>query len=516
MSVTTRVRALLLATLVVSSVLVAGAGAGAAAVSDEANPDADAWQGYYLHYGTETYASYDRGQLDDPTDNLQVEDDEGEVVDLPAEVNSTQDTPVGVNFSKTDALAYTTFPRVDAEDENAETWSNHSNWTTSSGGTSSITLSDAETAPGTPAVEFDTSVVDTETATGTFDREVSVTSDVDKRVAFIGLTITDLTGDVEVRFIDADGDYYAANASTEANASVDDKIANSTGTYVFQSKMNDLATGDNGSADADGTVDAIHSVDVVALDGNTDVTVFALDAERKSTLELGEVMRDTDGDGDDETTTITEIDGTHESGVVGLTSLDSMGEWADSAVLHDLEVYNVRYPAHLADAEARVDVENASGYSAYPSKVNASVRTEAPAYIDVSRSTGELRADKTLVGERYILVEYATGVGDTDLGNVSDSSFTEATSYLESNSNATGDAVTLASGISSDTTVEIHSVYLVTDDEADAIMSTGGVAVGPMDDGGGGGGIFGFSPIQWLLSGLVAVGGFLGIRRFRG
>lgn len=188
-----------------------------------------------------------------------------------------------------------------------------------------------------------------------------------------------------------------------------------------------------------------------------------------------------------------------------------MGSWADNAILYDLSVYDVAYTAAESSEPASVSIEDAPEYGSYPSKVDMRVRIKPPSFIDLTHVASlELESDQSLVSERYITVEYATDVGDTDLGNVSDSSFTDKTSTFDSGT--TDDTHVLDSSVTGGEVLEVHALYLVSQSEADALQSTSGGAAG-MGPQSGGGGIFGFSPLQAIGGALAAFASFLGLRR---
>jgi hypothetical protein len=455
--------------------------------SDDRTPDP------YIHEDVLTVAEHDTNQMSSLT---QYYDDGGNVADLPATVNQSQDTPAGVRFDKIDAESYRLFPRVSGESDNSATWSNSSKWTKSSGGTSDMTVSDADgtTASGVPAVSADGNVSAGETATATYAENVSITSDADKRVlAFVG-NVDKLSsgGTVEIRAVDSDGDYRYAEVNASADASDETIVANGTGNgFVFQEKLANLPIAGSG----DGAMQEIQQVDVVAVENDAKVTIVGLDLDKKSTYDVAEIEHDRDGDGTDELETVEDY---HEGDVASVSSVDSLGSYADNAVVHDLEVYNVRYQfSDLSDGDDySVEFSEAEEYGGYDQKLEIRGRLKAPSAIDLQHGTLELRDDQGLVGERFKVAEYATATGDTALDNVSDGDYTDASSAYSSN----GETVTLASsGINAGENVIVHLEAVLQDDEANALQSTG-VAAGPT--GSAGGGIVGFlmSPLGLAAS----------------
>ncbi|WP_436931679.1 hypothetical protein [Halosimplex halobium] len=425
-----------------------------------------------------TVHEHDRAMMDDP---LEYYNDAGEVTTLNASVNSSQTTPVGLRFDKVDAEAFAQFPRVDNEGDNDATWTKASDWTTSSGASSSVSVAEAD-ADGVEKVNVDASVASGETATATFGANVSLDSDPNKRVLTFGGNVNELASGatVEVRVVDGDGDYRYAEISSSVAASDETHIANGTGNgFVFQERISNLPLAGSG----DGALDSIQEIDVVASEANADVTVSWLDADRKGEVDLAEIERDTDGDSELETTTVTNI---WQSGPTNITGLSTLGDTFDEASIADLHVYDVRYALEdvTDESEYSVNFSSADAYS-YPEKLELYADLQVPTAIDLSHGDLTLEFDQGLINERYAVLEVGSGVdSSTDFGNTSDSAMTGMTSAL-SGQDTTAE---LVSSATADTNYRIHAVILLQTEEVDTIMSTAG-AVGPT--GGGGGGFLG-------------------------
>jgi len=452
-----------------------------------------------------TVATHDMGEMDSP---LQYYDDDGNLDRLPATVNQSQDTPVGVRFDQIEADAYTQFPRTTDESGNSANWTDATDYTTTSGASSSMTVTDAD-SNGVERVNFDASVASTETATATLADNVSITTDANKRVLFAVVNVNGLTSgsEVEIRAVDADGDYRSANITSSVNANADHAIANSTGDgYVFQQELSDLTLEGSG----DGSFDEIQSVEVVVSESDADVTISGLDLDRKSERDLAEIQRDTDGDGTLETTVVTDY---YEGGVANITNLSTLGSMYDDATIHDLHVYDVRYEyADLTDSEEySTEFSSADDYS-YPQQLELYGDLEVPSAIDLSHGALSLEFEQSLVGERYVVTEVAEG-SDTDeaFGNLSDTDYTSFSSAIGSqNSTVTADAT-----VSADTNYRVHMVVLLQDSEASALQAAGdgGGIFGPTDGSGGG---F-FSSTFGQIAGVAgAVLSALGLRRLLG
>jgi hypothetical protein len=444
-------------------------------------------------------AEHDVGEMSSPLDYY---DDDGEVTSLPATYNKSQNTTVGVDFSNVDASAYYQFPRVDGESENEYNWTSPSDWATTSGASSSVTVSDADNGE-VEKVEVAGTVASTETASASFSNNVSITSDVSKRtLMFVGSISNFQSGaTVQIRAVDSDGDYRYAEVNASRMGNESDVIAtgNATG-VVFQEKLNDLQLAGSG----DGTMQEIVSVDVVVLDNDATVTVAGLDLDRKTEVDIGEVMRDTDDDGDKEATTATDI---WTDGKTRLTSIDTLGSTFDSASIKDLSVYDVSYRFEdVASDEHMVEFSNADAYS-YPKKVELYGDLEVPSAIDLTHGTLELTFSQELPGERYVTAEIAEDSDSSEgFGNLSDSAYTSVVSSI----NADGEEHTLDASVSADQNYRIHMVVLLQNEEVDDLQMSG--MAGPT---GGSGGFFS-TLFGQISAGIALVVGGLGLSRYFG
>jgi len=485
-----------LATLMVAAATPATAAAPALNFSDDKTPNPTVVEDEL------TVHEHDRSMMDGP---LQYYNDAGEVTSLNATVNTSQTTPVGLRWDKVDAEPFAQFPRMDSEGDNAATWAKASDWTTSSGASSSVSVAEAD-AGGVEKVSIDATVASGETATATFASNVSITEDPKKRVLTFGGNVDTLASGatIDVRLVDGDGDYRYANISTSELASDETVIANGTGTgFVFQERVSNLPLAGSG----DGALDSIQQIDVVAAENDGAVTISWLDADRKGEVELAEVERDTDGDGDLETTTATEL---YEGGVTNITSLSTLGETFDTASINDLHVYDVEYPlSELTDEEEySVNFSSADAYS-YPEKLELYADMEVQTAIDISHGDLELEFNQGLPTERYKVLEVAEGIdSSTDFGNASDSAMTGKTGALSGD----GSTIELVSSATADTTYRIHALILYQTEEVED-MQASGPAAGPTGSSGGG---F-FSNLYGQIAGVAAmVVGGLGLSRLFG
>ncbi len=493
---TTKARALALAALLVFSVL----GAGAVGIAGaQVNSDAEAHTPIYGHSTSETISAHDLGAMDSP---LELFDDSGEVHELNGTYNDSQDTPFGVRWDKVETSAYTEFPRTSDESDNAATWADTAQWSSTTSADAGNTISDAD-AQSVPKVELSTSsMASGESTTFTFAENVSL-DDPNKRVLMSVLNVDTLDSGatVEIRAVDGDGDYRYAEINSSANGSDEAIVANSTGNgYVFQERVGDLPLAGNG----DGSLDSIESIEVVVHDADATVTLAALDADRKSTIEFGTIERDTDDDGDMEEVRFEDY---WEGGEAKLTEYD-FGEQFDSAVLHDWTVYDVRYSmSALPDEERTVEFHNSSE-SSYDAEVERTGDVIVPSFIDLTHGTLSLRAEQGLISEKYGRLRTAAVDSSTGFGNVSSEAWTDRTGALSEK----GDTVTLVSGISADQQYRVDFVGYLTQEDADALQSSGVLSMGPTSSDGG----FFSNPLGVIVGLLGSAAGALGLSRLFG
>lgn len=495
--------AALLVVMLVGQVLAAGA---IAAESPGLDYTDDRTPNPYIHEGTLTVGEHDRGEMDSRTQYFA---DDGTVTSLPAVTNTSIKHQVGIRYDKIVADAYKKFPRVSGESGNAHNWTTASNWTTSTSDATNVTptLSDAD-ADGVDKVKFSTSgMAAGDTATATFNERVEVTSDATKRVLFGVVNVDTLPAgaNVSLRAVDADGDYKAAYIDDSLSASDQNVVANATGNgYVFQERLSNLATEGTG----DGTFGEVDKVEIVVTEADAAVTVAGLDVERKSFLTLGKYATDEDGDKVYTDETAAAFENVTNAGSHNLTTLSTMGSWASSASIKDLEVYDVRYEAaELTDADDwNVTFSAADDYGAYPTKLDTRYRLTVPNAIDLKHGTLELRDYQGFVGERYAKVRFAEATGSTNFSNVS-SWTTKTRSYTDADTERTLDATVTAGD-----NFWIQHVVLLQEGEDDELRKSSSVAGGPTGKSGG----F-FSTLLGQITGLaVAVVGFLGLRNWFG
>lgn len=483
----------LLAVMLASSLV-----AAPAAASPDLNFENENTPNPALTEDTLTIGQYNMSAMDSP---LEYYDDSGNVQELNATYNTSQDTPFSYRADQVNADVYSEFPRESANASAID----HTEWTTSSGASSSVSVNDADgnTAQGVPAVEIAATVADTETATATYDNFSAITTDANKRVLrFVGNVDSLASGaQVEVRAVDSDGDYKAATVNASESASADGVIGTGTGDgYVFQQRLSDLSTVGNG----DGTFDDIAKIEVVTSDADATVTIVGLDAESKSAMTLGETVN---SDGDEVVVEERNAGGDMSLEVIGL---DTLGSEFDEATVNDFEVSDVRYPLSevVAEDDYSVEFSDATDY-AYDRKLELNARLDIPAAIDLTHSGLAFEMDQTFVSQRYATVEMAEGVGSTEFSNIS--SWEDKTDLFSSE----GSTVTLDDTVAVDKQYAVSATILLQQGEEDAMKSSGPVG-GPVGSGSGGliGSIFAF--FDSLVGKVVGVVGLFagGVKGF--
>jgi len=401
-------------------------------------------------------------------------DDNGEVQSLPVEWNDSIDHRVGVHFDKIGTDAYTQFPRdKDYSAINASHWS--------VGGTNSGAFSvverDGQPAENVEAIGFTTdgSIVSGDQAKATFT-DVSITSDASKRTPFMGLNIGSLeTGtELRIKFNDADGDYKEFVVNSSADASQSHVIANQTGTgYFTQERLEDVATSGSG----DGTFSEIQSVEVEVVDGDVDVTMFALDTERKSMVDLGTQLEDTDEDDELEEVTVEDVE---TPGHVRLVDLTGMGDSFDSAAINDLSIFGLKWTAEQLESSDRYNytADKADSYAGYEHKLESTERLRVIQAIDLSHHGLELHIVQANVGERYKTTQYSEG-STSDLSDVS--------SWSSFSMGGEGDTIVVDDTVQPGTNYDFNMVVVYQGSEFDSVVSNsdeGGTGDGTKSAGG--------------------------------
>jgi len=481
----TAARSLFLVVLLVGSALVAGTGPAAAQQSGTtvANPTTS---------GEVTIQSYNVSW-----DPIQYENNNGELVAHPSHVNESVDNPYSFVATDIEVADYGTFPRKDAESGNSASALDASEWSTTVSDTSNTALSasDIETAPGVDAVNIATggSMGSGDTATATYSN-FSVTSDEKKRYLQVAMDVNQLDSGatVDVRVVDENGDYYAAEVNP-SRSSGEDLIGSAQGEgYVFQRQLGDMSLVANG----DGTFDNIEKTEIVIADGDADVSVAAVNVQKMSTWDLGTQLKDTNSDSELEETTLREVSS---PGAVSITSLDSMGQTFQKGIVHDL---TIDFVSNRTDRDADDIVTNFNQTDQRPGYYGTAtiyVPTGLPSAYELSYANVQTSHTQSFLADRYIEVSYAEGVGDTAPKNIS--AWTDITSsYTSQGANVTVDD-TLQPGQTNYAVIKLQLQENEFQTTQDAFATAGAAVMGP---GGGGGGL---GSIPLVGGALATLGG---------
>ncbi|QLG62202.1 hypothetical protein [Halorarum salinum] len=481
--------------------LVSSAGIAAAATLG-ANPEADQYPETKIVEDELTVESHDRTEMG----WLEYENDNGEVTDLNATVNGTEgDINVAYRADLIDADALGRYPRVDGEENNSVTWLDTTNWT-ESGATVSDT--DGATGSGVDSIEVTADVTDGSSSHAAY-AEGSLTDDVEKRYLQFVVNVDELTAgsEVAIQVRDDDGDYVEAVANSSRDGTADDVFANSTASgVIYQEQLGQLPVEGSG----DGSLDAVEEVRVVVRDGDATVTMTGLNVEKKSQWDFGdERVLDTSTDEDDDYTDV-KVTERPEGGVIEASSLQGMGDTFTDATIHKLVYYNVEYRMQDSPGTTSILFPEADAYPNFPYLWDSSTRLSVPTAYDLTHGNLELTTEQTFLGERYVQLRYAEGVGDTDAENVSDDEWIDLSDSL-------GEKNTT---IAVDDTVQPDSTYVV-ETEVKLVESQYN-ALQPVAGGTGGfwGDSAGRSPFHslynWLAGGVVGLMTMLGLGRFVG
>jgi hypothetical protein len=430
-------------------------------------------------------------------DSLQYEDDSGDVVNLPAEINRSTD-PDDLGNGTVNPFAFKTtdikfadageFPRNDDENgENSASALDASEYTTSG-----ATVSDTTTAPGVDAVQFEASASGDQ---ATYDN-FSVSSDAEKRYVQVFYDVPSASaGNVDLIVHDAtDGDtatvklFDADGLTNDANVG-----ANSTG----EGKAVQVQVGTLSATGGDNTIDEIGKI-VINADGAATVDMSAVNLEKTGEWKLGE--RNVENS-DDELET---EDAYEATGEIRLDSLSTMGATFDDATIMGITVPTEFSAEQAPDDDVMAMFNSDNAYPNWDSLGDIYYRLELPSAYDLSYANTELRAEQNWPETRYATVQIQEDAGDTEFSEIDN--WSEVTSSFSNE----GDSVTLDSTVSADTEYAINYQLKLTGDEASAMQASGGGGAGLLGGGGGGGIIDSVLSIPGMI--ISSIAAFLGLR----
>ncbi|TKX86962.1 hypothetical protein EXE43_05610 [Halorubrum sp. SS5] len=429
-----------------------------------------------------TIDEWNGAEMDSP---LAYYDDSGEVAQLPASVNASNDNPITVTATDIDFSERNEFPRNDDETgDNAASALDDSEWTTSG-----ATVSSTTTAPGVDALAYSGSASSDSATYSNFS-----VSDGEKAYLTIAADISSASGTPTINVTDGDGDYVEFELyNSSADSDADTVLTNTTGEgMVLQQQIGDQTVLGSG----DGTFDSAESI---TIEGDVDADISVLDSERTRSLSFGEQLVDNNDDDELETVTVREPTGSYS--VANLGGFDAVME---DATFLGLTV-DARFQASdlTDDGDVSASFEQDNDYPQWDQVGSFDFKISLPTAFDLSYANTELVDDPELPDERYKTVELAEDVGDTDFEDIN---------YNDVTSSYSGGEVSLDSTVSSGTEYAISYTVVLTDGEVSAIQNTSGGGAGPMSSSGGG-------PLDFLTSipGIFISGlGALGLGRFFG
>lgn len=423
---------------------------------------------------------------------LTYNNDNGDWQTFKGSVNSSVDNPY--EFVATDVA----FQDAGAFPHSKENYSalTGSEWSISGQNSSKLSTSDVETAPGVNAlaVTTDGSMASGDTATASFSN-FSITSEENKRYLQTALDINTLDSGttVELRVVDADGDYKTAEINT-SRTSGEDFIGNSTGEgHLYQRQLGKMDLTANG----DGTFNDIESVEVVVSGGDFDGEFSALNLDKLSTWDFGDRLVNTDSDDELETQQILE----HKTGgALAVSDLSTLGDTFSNADIKGLTVPFILEAQDLDSENVETNFTSADQYANYDSHFKGYTRFSLPSAYDLSYANLALTDTVSVPGSRYVNVQYAEGTGDTAFSDIS--SWSDITGSYSS----VGASVTIDDTIQPGTSLVVSYDYVVTSEEKTSLQNSG--PVGPVDAGGS------QDIIDWLVgipgAIIVAAGGIFG------
>jgi hypothetical protein len=410
--------------------------------------------------------------------------DDGAVETLNAHINKSVEEPITLRADRIDADAYDQFPRKSGETgANSASALDASEWSAdTSGSAGSGSVSDVELVDGVSGVQVSTSSQGSgDTSTFTYDN-FSIDTDANARHAQFVLNVATLDSGASVTLaaVDADGDEKQIMLDSSLSSSDDNVAATGTGDgIVYQQELGTLSTAGSG----DGSMDGIEKLTVDVTDADADIRFAAVNLEKKSDWTFGEYKNDSTGEMDD----IVEP-----SGEFSVTSLDTLGSEFDGSEIHQIAFPVVYGAGDLPTSAQMHKFSDADQYQGYDQIAHLYYRLEVPSAYELSHSGLSLQDTVDLPANRYKVVEYAEGVGDTEFENIS--TWNAATGSYSSQ----GKNVTLDTTIEPGSAIAYHASYPVTSQEKNTMLQTAGAAAG----GGASSGGLGSIPI---IGGILAV-----------
>jgi hypothetical protein len=484
--------------------------------SEELNFDSDLVHDPWINATTTiTDVDADMGTLQYYADDDTVEDltERGFALARDPDDEDTVNNPVSLMATDLDTTEFTAFPRGATYDDDADSstdevpveWHDKTHWTTDASGGGSISLTDVSG----DALQISTSSqTDSDTVTATLDlstiasEDVTITDGVARKILQMVVDVDTLEAGstVEWAIIASDDTEVTAtfDPDGDAGANVADLLTSTGDSQVVEVRVGDLE--DAQSKD----LPDIEQVEVRVKDANADVTLHALNLERSSEWVFGtEEYQTTNNDGETvvETQDLTEPSGTFS--IVDLESLrsGSFGGASIDSVTYDSEMRASRLGANLRHVRVKDSPETYDR----PKVLEAVYEFDVPTAYALDFSFSNLKDVVQLAQTRYLAMETATGISEiSEWSDVEDSiSWTSRTSTYDT----VDEEIELQASVSSADTNAVRTRTLHSQDEIDAMTSSGAVGAVGVSGGGGGGGLL--SSTGGLLT--VAIGSIIGL-----
>lgn len=397
----------------------------------------------------------------------------------PDAYDDTQDphNPVSLSAAAIEASEFWSFPRDEMFDDDGDGEKNtelsaldQQHWTEN---TADISVTAAD-GPGKHALNVASSGVAAGASTSATFTDVLIDDGIDRRHVQLVVDINQLDTDasMEFRMDDGAGTYKTVKIDDAGDAANDDVIASTTGTSLaFQTELGQLAT----------DISKIEQLDITILDGDVDVTFYAMNVERSSQWEFGTEEYYDSADDEVKTQTVYEPSGSY-----SITGVDTLGTVFDTARLHDLSADLWVRAANVASSQIDFEFSDAENYPSFERRFEGVVNLELKTAYDLTHNVTGLKDEVMLPSNRYLNVDYTASAdgqeGDyVTLDDYEDIDWTDTASTYDGGSE--GDRVDITSLVSEGNVVAMF--FDTKHTEAEESDMTASAAVGPTGKEGG-------------------------------
>ncbi|WP_181691560.1 hypothetical protein [Natronomonas sp. LN261] len=425
---------------------------------------------------------------------LEYVDDNGDEVSLSAVGGRIEERPTEgdphnpISFSANELTApeFEAFPRGETYDESgdgdAETdvsALDATHWSTTA---AEASVSNYTPASGGKGINFSTSGVASGSEAGIRFEDVETSSGELRKWLQVGMTVVSNAGTMEFRVEDATG----STTTVVVGGSSPDWDPATGEPSVFQVQLGDVAS----------SIDTIAALEVVAVDGDAEADIFALNLDRESAWTFGE-REVTNSDDELETEQIEEP-----TGSISITSTETIGEEFSDGMIDGLSV-DAEITAGGGPAS---DIEyelTEPGNPAYDQRLTMIASIEIPTAFALSYESLSLEVENRLP-DQYSTVEVGDGYADPQgLDDYSDLSLSDVTTDVDGVEE--GSAATVMSDPSVGNYAVVYIEADVTQGQLEEIES--GAVVGWLGgSGGSGGGMWSFLSGPRAIIGGAVVG----------